>query len=151
VSNTPFRQHKQTNHEGGIASPLIAWWPGVVTRTNAISHEPSHITDITATCLDVAGVSYPAQFEGRQVQPLAGRSLLPVLKGGQREGHASLCWATSGARAVRVGSWKLVSLKGAPWELYDLATDRTELNDLAKQQPERVAQMAKVFEEWHRR
>ncbi|KAF0174669.1 MAG: arylsulfatase [Limisphaerales bacterium] len=150
VSNAPFRQHKQTNHEGGIASPLIAWWPGVVARTNGISPELAHITDITATCLDVAGVTYPAQFEGRQVQPLAGRSLLPVLKGGQREGHASLCWSTSGARAVRAGSWKLVSLKGAPWELYDLATDRTELNDLARQQSERVQTMAKVFEEWQR-
>lgn len=148
LSNTPFRQHKQTNHEGGIASPLIAWWPGVVTRTNGISTELAHITDITATCLDAAGVAYPGQFEGRMVQPLAGRSLLPVLKGGQREGHASLCWATSGSRAVRLGQWKLVSLKNAPWELYDLATDRTELNDLAPQQPERVRTMAKVFEAW---
>ena len=150
VSNTPFRQHKNTNHEGGIASPLIVWWPGVVTRTNGISAELSHITDITATCLDVAGVAYPAQFAGRTVQPLAGRSLLPVLKGGQREGHASLCWATSGARAVRIGSMKLVSLKSAPWELYDLATDRTELNDLASQQPQRVQTMAKAFDEWQR-
>lgn len=150
VSNTPFRQHKNTNHEGGIASPLIAWWPGVITRSNSISPELAHITDITATCLDVAGVAYPAQFEGRMVQPLAGRSLLPVLQGGQRGGHASLCWATSGARAVRVGSWKLVSLKNAPWELYDLATDRTELNNLAAQQPERVRTMARVFEEWSR-
>jgi arylsulfatase A-like enzyme len=150
VSNTPFRQHKNTNHEGGIASPLIIWWPGVVTRTNSITAELSHITDITATCLDVAGVAYPAQFAGRTVQPLAGRSLLPVLKGGQREGHASLCWATSGARAVRIGSMKLVSLKSGPWELYDLATDRTELNDLASQQPQRVQTMAKVFEEWQR-
>jgi arylsulfatase len=150
VSNTPFRQHKNTNHEGGIASPLIIWWPGVVTRTNSIATELSHITDITATCLDVAGVAYPAQFAGRTVQPLAGRSLLPVLKGGQREGHASLCWATSGARAVRVGSMKLVSLKSGPWELYDLATDRTELNDLASQQPQRVQTMAKAFDEWQR-
>lgn len=150
VSNTPFRQHKNTNHEGGIATPLIAWWPGVVAKAGGISSELSHITDIAAMCLEVAGVAYPAQFEGRQVQALAGRSLLPVLKGGQREGHPSLCWATSGARAVRVGSWKLVSLKNTPWELYDLATDRTELHDLAKQQPERVQAMAKTFEEWLR-
>ncbi|MBI5800856.1 MAG: arylsulfatase [Verrucomicrobia bacterium] len=150
VGNTPFRHHKQSNHEGGIASPLIAWWPGVIKKSGAIASELAHITDITATCLDAAGVEYPAQFDGRQVQPLAGRSLLPVLKGGQREGHASLCWATSGARAVRVGPWKLVSLKGAPWELYDLTADRTELNDLAAIQPERVQAMAKVFDEWRR-
>lgn len=150
VSNTPFRQHKNTNHEGGIASPLIAWWPGRVQPAGGVSAELAHITDIMATCLEVAGVACPAQFEGRQVQPLAGRSLLPVLKGSPREGHPSLCWSTSGARAVRVGLWKLVSLKGTPWELYDLAADRTELNDLAKQQPERVQTMVKVFEEWQR-
>ncbi|MBI5773148.1 MAG: arylsulfatase [Verrucomicrobia bacterium] len=148
LSNTPFRDHKNSNFEGGIASPLIAWWPGVVAKAGAISTELSHITDITATCLDVAGVAYPAEFNGRQVRPLAGRSLLPVLKGGGREGHKSLCWATSGSRAVRVDQWKLVSGKNGPWELYDLAADRTELNNLAKQQPGRVQTMAKIFEEW---
>ena len=150
VANTPFRQHKNTNHEGGIASPLIAWWPGVIAPTGGISGELAHLIDITATCLELAGVKYPAQFEGRQVQPLAGRSLLPVLKGGPRAGHASLCWATSGARAVRVGSWKLVSPKTGPWELYDLAADRTELNNLAARDPERVQAMTKIFEDWRR-
>ena len=150
VANAPFRQHKATNHEGGIASPFIVSWPGVVAKPGSISGELTHLVDITATCLDVAGVEYPARFENRTVQPLAGRSLLPVLKGGQREGHPSLCWATSGARAVRVDSWKLVPLKNGPWELYDLATDRTELNDLAAQQPGRVQTMAKVFEQWRR-
>ncbi|HEY6167741.1 MAG TPA: arylsulfatase [Verrucomicrobiae bacterium] len=148
VANTPFRDHKNSNFEGGIASPLIVWWPGAVAKAGSISSELTHITDITATCLDVAGVKYPRQFGGRDVLPLAGRSLMPVLKGGQREGHNSLCWATSGCRAVRVGQWKLVSAKSGPWELYDLATDRTELNDLAKQQPERVQAMAKIFAGW---
>jgi len=150
VSNAPFRQHKATNHEGGIASPLIAYWPGVVAKANTISHELAHITDITATCLDVAGVEYPKEFQGRTVQPLAGRSLLPVLKGGKRKPHPSLCWATSGARAVRAGSWKLVSPRNGPWELYDLATDRTELNDLASSQGDRVRELSAVFDAWSR-
>lgn len=148
VANAPFRGHKQGNHEGGIASPLIVWWPGVITNAGSVNRELSHITDVTATCLDVAGAPYPVEFEQRRVTPLAGRSLLPVLKGAQREGHPTLCWATSGAKAARAGSWKLVALKGGPWELYDLGADRTELNDLSKQQPGRVAEMAKVFEEW---
>ena len=151
VSNAPFRQHKQTNHEGGIASPLIAWWPGVITKTGGISGELSHITDIMATVLDAAGQSCPTTFDDRSVTPMAGKSLLPVLKGGTRAGHDSLCWATSGCKAVRLGNWKLVALRGRPWELYDLATDRTETNDLASQQPGRVATMAAVFEQWQRR
>ncbi|MCB1279595.1 arylsulfatase [Prosthecobacter sp.] len=148
LSNAPFREHKQTNHEGGIASPLIVWWPGVVTQTGGISNQLSHITDITATCLDVAGQAYPKTFHDRKVTPLAGRSLLPVLKTGTREQRESLCWSTSGAKAVRMGSWKLVALPKGPWELYDLSVDRTELNDLAKQQPERVAEMEQAFNTW---
>ncbi len=122
----------------------------MAAKPGSISAELSHITDVTATCLDVAGVPYPSRFDGRTVLPLAGRSLLPVLKGAPRAGHESLCWATSGSRAVRVGHWKLVSGRNGPWELYDLAADRTELNDLAGQQPERVQAMAQIFEQWKR-
>lgn len=151
VANCPFREHKNTNHEGGISSPLIAWWRGVIARPGSVSSELSHITDIMATCLDVAHGTYPATFDGRNVTPAAGKSLLPVLKGGTRAGHESLCWSTSGARAVRVGNWKLVSLAGKPWELYDFNTDRTELHDLAREQPERVQSMAAIFEAWQKR
>lgn len=150
VSNSPFRLHKQSNHEGGISSPLIAWWPGVVPAGKIIT-EVSHITDITATVFDVAGQNYPTAFDNRVVTPLAGKSLLPVIKGGARTGHESLCWATSGCKAVRVGDWKLVAAPKSKWELYDLSTDRTELHDLASQQPERVATMAKVFEAWQKK
>ncbi|MDZ4406028.1 arylsulfatase [Prosthecobacter sp.] len=150
VSNSPFRQHKQSNHEGGISAPLIAWWPGVVPA-GKISPEVSHITDITATVFDVAGQNYPTAFDNRVVTPLAGKSLLPVIKGGTRAGHESLCWATSGSKAVRMGDWKLVAASKGKWELYDMSTDRTELHDLASEQPERVATMAKVFEAWHQR
>ena len=148
VSNTPFRRHKVANHEGGIATPFIAWWPGVIKQTGAISTEPAHITDVTATCLDAAGVEYPEEFNGRNVLPLAGRSLLPDFAGQRIEGPRTLCWATSGNRAIRIGPWKLVSGKGGPWELYDLATDRTELKDLAQQRPERVDAMVRAFEQW---
>jgi arylsulfatase len=148
VSNTPFRQHKNCNHEGGIAAPLVAWWPGVVRSAGSISPELSHITDVTATCLDAAGVEYPSRFGDRRVTPIAGRSLLPVLKGDGREGHPLLAWSTSGSRAIRVGDWKLVSLPNHPWELYDLSRDRTELNNLASQHPERVGDMARQFDEW---
>jgi arylsulfatase len=148
VSNTPFRHHKLSNHEGGIATPFIAWWPGVIKQAGAICSEPSHITDVTATCLDAAGVEYPEQFKDRKVLPLAGRSLLPDFAGQRVRGPRTLCWATSGNRAIRIGSWKLVCTRGGPWELYDLAVDRTELNDLAQRHPERVAAMANAFDRW---
>ena len=148
LSNTPFRQHKNTNFEGGIATPLIASWPGVIQQAGAIVPDISHLIDLMPTLLDVAQVTYPTAFEGRTVTPLSGHSLLPVLKTGHRAEPPSICWSTSGCRAVRMGSWKLVSAKDEPWELYNMETDRTELNNLAAKEPERVEAMAKVFAEW---
>lgn len=147
LSNTPFRDHKDSSYEGGIASPLIAWWPGMVPA-GQISHELSHITDITATVLDVADEKYPQQFDDRIIAPLAGKSLRPVLEGKPREGHESLCWATSGHQAVRMGQWKIVSPPKSAWELYDLSQDRAETQNLANEHPERVVAMGKVFTAW---
>jgi arylsulfatase len=113
-----------------------------------VREELSHITDIPATVLDVAGVAYPEQFERRRITPLAGRSLLPVLRGGTREGHAVLCWSTSGSRAVREGSWKLVAGPNGPWQLFDLSRDRIESHDLAPAHPDRAARMSEIFEAW---
>ena len=149
VSNTPFRQHKQSNFEGGIASPLIAWWPDVVKQPGAISSELSHITDVMATCLDAAGIAYPTEFNYRRVQPLAGRNLAPVLRGDRLTGHEQLFWATSGSRSVREGKWKLVAAPNGDWELYDLESDRTELNNLAGREPARVMAMSDAFKRWH--
>ena len=81
--------------------------------------------------------------------PIAGKTLLPILEGKERNGHESLCWATSGHKAVRMASWKLVAEPKGQWELFDLSQDRAETTNLATQHPERVAAMAKVFEQWH--
>jgi arylsulfatase len=151
VSNAPFRHHKSRVHEGGIATPLIVRWPKVIKKGGAITHEAGHIFDLTATCLDVAGVAYPATFRGRDVRPLEGKSLLPVFEGKPRKGHDSLCWDLRGNRAVRMGKWKLVALRGRPWELYDMEADRTETNNLAARDPERVKAMAAVYRAWARR
>jgi arylsulfatase len=151
VSNTPFREHKAANFEGGMATPLIAWWPGVINQAGAITHEVGHIADITATCLDAAGVAYPSEFNGRNVLPIEGKSLLPVLKGGQREGHKTLCWATSGSRAIREGKWKLVASEGGPWELYDLAADRAESQNLAGKFSDTVKDLTAKWQQWAER
>ncbi len=148
VANTPFRQHKNSNYEGGIATPLIAWWPGVVKMTGTVSDEPGHLVDILTTCLDVAGATYPTRFDGREVQPAAGRSLLPVFKLGKRDSHRELCWATSGSRAIRAGNWKLVARKGGDWELFDLAADRAETHDLSFKFPERTKELAARWVQW---
>ncbi len=148
VANTPFRDHKQTAYEGGIASPLLVWGAGRVANPGKVSDELSHITDLSATILEVADLSWPAEFEGRRLLPPAGRSLLPVLAGGTRAGHETLCWEVSGSKAVRRGPWKLVAKAGGSWELYDLSRDRGEQTNLAAAEPQRVAELAEAFEAW---
>lgn len=151
VSNTPFRQYKATCHEGGIATPLIAYWPGVIKQGGQITHQVGHIIDISATCLDVAKVPYPSRFQNRNVLPIEGKSLLPIFQGRDREGHDTLCWNVHGSRAVRMDRWKLVAARGKPWELYDLESDRTETHNLASQLPDRVELMSAAYQNWAQR
>lgn len=148
VGNTPFRWYKQNQHEGGISSPLIAHWPrGLSAEKGSISHQPGHLIDLLATCIDVGQSSYPKEFNGKATTPIQGRSLLPILQGRQREAHPYLYFQFSNNRAIRKGDWKAVSARGGRWELYNIAEDRTELNDLARSEPERLKQLVQL---WHK-
>ncbi len=148
AGNTPFRWYKQNQHEGGISSPLIAHWPtGLTAKKGSVTHQPGHLIDIMATCLEATGAKYPEEFQGREIAKLRGKSLLPILRGEQREGHEWLYFQFSNNRAIRRGDWKLVSARGSPWELYNLAKDRTELDDLAAKKPELTKELSAL---WHR-
>jgi len=173
ASNTPFRKYKWWNHEGGMSTPLIAYWPRVIKDGGKITHQVGHIMDIMATCLDIAGAQYPSNYKGQMVQPLVGKSLMPIFQGTKRQGHEVLFWKFSSSYAVRQGKWKLVHAhpnsragidyfndgdeskqkdhKQWRWELYDMESDRTELNDLTKKYPELVKQMAQAWNEWNKR
>jgi arylsulfatase len=148
ASNTPFRLYKHWVHEGGISAPLIARWPSGVKSAGALVREPGHLVDIMATCLDVAGAKYPATRKGQPVTPLEGKSLRPAFGGGKVSGREAIYWEHEGNRAIRQGSWKLVSRHPDRWELYDMAADRTEMRNLAEAEPARAAQMAAAWEKW---
>ncbi len=148
VGNTPFRLYKQNQHEGGISSPLIAHWPnGLKTAAGSTTRQPGHLIDFMATALELAGATYPRQVGERNIDPLQGRSLVPIFQGETREPHESLYFHYGADRALRRGPWKMVSAKLGKWELYNLDEDRTELNDLAASQPDRLKRMAA---EWFR-
>ncbi|MDA7915888.1 arylsulfatase [Verrucomicrobia bacterium] len=146
AGNTPFRLYKQNQHEGGISSPLIVHWPkGLKTKPGSVTDQPGHLIDFMATFIDVADASYPKTVGDRKVDPLQGRSLLPILQGKKREPHNPLYFHFGADRALRKGNWKLVSAKGGKWELYNLKNDRTELKDLSAKFPKRVADMSKQW------
>lgn len=151
VSSTPFRLYKHFVHEGGIGTPLIAHWPKGIRRPGELEHQPGHLIDIMATCVDVGRAPYPTERDGRKIQPMEGRSLAPAFAGRtiQRE---AIFWEHESNRALRVGDWKLVA-KGAegPWELYNMKRDRTEMNDLARAEPARVKDMVATWERWAER
>ncbi len=146
VGNTPFRWYKQNQHEGGISSPMIVSWPGLKTQPGSVTDQPAHLIDFMATCVDLAGADYPVDYNGRAVTPLQGKSLAPIFAGGRRDPHEWLYFQFSNNRAIRKGDMKLASAKGGPWELYDLASDRSELNDLANESPEQAKELREL---WH--
>ena len=78
TSNTPFRKFKHWVNEGGISTPLIVQWPSRINAKDGIRHQPSHLIDIMATCVDVAGATYPSEYKGNVIIPMEGKSLLPV-------------------------------------------------------------------------
>ena len=148
VGNTPFRLYKQNQHEGGVASPLIVHWPdGLKTTPGSVTQQPGHLIDLMATFIDLAAAKYPRRVGDRLIDPLQGKSLLPIFAGKTREPHETLYFHFGTDRALRQGPWKLVSAKLGRWELYNLEDDRTETNDLAAQHPARVQRMSR---EWFR-
>lgn len=152
TSNTPLRDTKQSAYEGGIRTPLIARWPSVIKTHGELTPQSGHVIDLMATCLDVAGIDYPEEFQGRHPLPLEGKSLVPIFQGKQREGHEILAWNCARGRAIRMGPWKLVKPRdNRPWELYNLDQDIGETENLAAQSPDRVQEMTNAYETWRQR
>lgn len=148
VSNTPFREYKHWVHEGGISTPLVAHWPRGIQARGELRHQPGHLIDIMATCMDVAGGVFPKTWNGDASVPMQGKSLVPAFNN-QSLNRKTLYWEHEGNRAIRKGDWKLVATRPTgPWELYDLKKDRTETTDLARMNPGLVEKMGKEWQDW---
>jgi len=145
--NTPFREYKQNQHEGGISTPLIAHWPAGIKQGGSITHQPGHLVDIMATCLDLAGLTHPTSYRGESVGPPRGHSLAPIFAGKKRT-QPDIAFTFYGKNnALRIGNWKLVNINFKGWELYDIENDRAELHNLANENPGQLAIMKKHWTE----
>ncbi|NQV32625.1 MAG: arylsulfatase [Phycisphaeraceae bacterium] len=147
VSNTPFRLYKHWVHEGGISTPLIAHWPARIKSRGQLRNQPGHLIDIMATCVDVAGAVYPAAHQGQKITPMEGKSLMPAFDN-KPIAREALYWEHEGNRAVRQGQWKAVSRFPDQWELYDIEADRSELNDLAARNPQKLEALKTLYQAW---
>ncbi len=154
LGNTPLRLYKHFTHEGGISTPFIAHWPKGIGSPNRWIRDPAHVMDIMPTILKSTGATYPVTYGGNTITPAEGTSLLPAMRG-QSLPERLIGFDHQGAHALRQGDWKLVWSKRMPheiqWELYNLAEDRCETNDLADTHPDRVEAMAAEWERWARR
>ena len=135
LSNTPLRRYKHFNHEGGIATPLIVHWPARIKTPGELRSQPGHLIDLMATCVDVAGATYPKEFNGHAIQPMEGKSLVPAFANRPIERDA-LYWEHE-------GNGPFASASGNSWPRSGrqcgnstiMEQDRTELHDLASAKP----------------
>ncbi len=154
ASNTPFRFYKHWVHEGGISTPLIVHWPAGVKANNEFRKQPGHLIDIMATCIDVAGATYPESFNGNTIIPFEGVSLVPAFHD-EKLPNRPIFWEHEGNKAVRLGKYKLVSRWNKEseynWELYDLDTDRSETKNLMEQLPDKAKELENLWKNWAKR
>jgi arylsulfatase len=155
VSMTPFSQYKGWLAEGGIRNALLVSGPAVKRPKGGINHGLLHVGDIMPTLLEIAGASHPKTHEGRELPPLMGKSWGPLLAGRTesiRTNQDYLAWEVFGNRAVRQGEWKLrwqIKPYGkGDWELFNLAADPAEREDLAAQNPDKVKAMLALWESY---
>lgn len=138
-----YRGKKGTVYEGGLRVPFVARWPGRIapgTKTEHLAYFP----DLLPTLAEVAGATIPADVDGLSVAPtLVGRTTA-------QKKHDYLYWEFLGATAVRQGTWRAVKPpRATAWELYDLAKDPSEANNVATAHPEIVARLAALAEKAH--
>ena len=146
AANTPFRKHKHWTHEGGISTPLIAHWPAGIKARGEWRRSPGHLVDIVPTLLDLAGLVPPASFHDEPRPAFPGRSLVATFANDEPVAHEPLFFKHQDNRALRRGDWKIVATgKNAPWELYDLATDRSERLNLADKHPDTLTELVAIW------
>lgn len=155
ASNTPYREYKHWVHEGGISSPLIAHWAKGIPADlqGKLINQYSYLPDIMATFIDLSGAEYALEKNGKPVPAAVGKSFLSLLKGKDQPIHDQpIFWEHEGNKAARQGNYKAVMKweenKPETWELYDISRDRTELNDLSENEPDRLAGLVSAWEEW---
>ncbi len=141
--NDPLRGYKGQVFEGGIRVPFMVQWKARLPK-GRVYDQPVIALDIHPTAVAAAGGEIPASSR------LDGVNLIPHVAGAEKKApHDRLFWRFGPQAAIRMGEWKLVRLEGGPPQLYNLAQDIGEKNNLAAGQPEKLKQLQAAFDEWN--
>ena len=154
AGNTPFRRTKGTTHEGGSRTPLIMSWPARIKADATVRPQFHHVVDLLPTILEAAGTTAPKVLGGRTQTPLAGTSMAYTWNDATAPSHRTAQYVEIyGHRAIYENGWKAVTFhppgtayEKDAWELYDLAHDFNETHDLAKTQPQKLAELLAAWE-----
>ncbi|MDP6044230.1 MAG: arylsulfatase [Phycisphaerae bacterium] len=140
-NSTVFRGGKGSLLEGGLRVPYFVRWPGKI-KAKSVSDHLCSFADVMPTLAEVSGAKTPKNIDGI--------SFLPTLLGkGTQKQHDFLYWEYMGQVAVRKGKWKAYMSRKKVWQLFDLDKDTLEENDLAKEHPDILKQMADFAKSAH--
>ena len=151
--NAPYRYWKTTQFHGGTAAPTIVHWPAGMAeeKEGTIMSQPCTFLDVMPTCLELAGATYPSFYNGNSIKPMCdeARSFVPLLQDKESwDDERTLYWEHERGKAVRKGNWRLTALANGGWQLFDLAHDLSETNNVAAEHPEKVREMKSLWNTW---
>ncbi len=147
AQNTPLRRYKSNVHNGGACTPAIMHWPkGLKAKPGSITLQRGHVIDMMATCLELGEAKYPEKLNGEAIDPHESISLVPIIRGGSNDRNHAYIFNHSGTHAIVKGDFKIVREGRRPWALYNITKNRTETEDLAKENPDQVAKLASIWE-----
>lgn len=150
VANTPYQYWKEESYEGGVHTPMIAFWPkGITANKGGFSAHVGHVMDFMNTFIELSGAKYPATRNGKEVPRSTGISMVPSFQDKTSSGHAVLFNEHFGARYALQNNWKLVATRrDSAAHLFNLEEDRTETNDLSTRYPEKVRELDSLWLQW---
>ncbi len=156
MGNTPFQYWKTVaSHLGGLRAPMIVSWPGKVSKVRSLRQQFAHVTDIAPTIYEAVGIAPTAAIDGVTQQPLDGRSLLPTFANADAPSvHTTQYFELAGNRAIYQSGWMASALsasrspsgKADDWELYNVAKDFSQSQNIAAQYPEKLAELKALFD-----
>ena len=154
--NTPFKMWKRYEFNGGTADPCIISWPANKAAAGQIRDQYHHAVDMVPTILDLLGVEPPARIKGHVQVPFDGVSMSSSLADPSAPStRRTQFYSMLGSRGIWHDGWKAVTthptisgwshFNDDTWELYHVETDRSELHDLAAEQPEKVRELINLW------